>query len=178
MKGKTEKAALIDEIHGRFARAQVAVLAEYRGLGVEDLRVLRTKLRTAGGEFKVVKNTLAKKAAEGTGLMDVREHFDGPIGVALGYDDPAALAKALKDYVGQQDKLKMRIGVLDGRLLDLAGLSRVAALPSRQVLLARLVGQMQAPVSGLVGGLQGIIRKYVATLDAVLKQRTAAGAGE
>jgi len=76
--------------------------------------------------------------------------------------------------VAQQDKLKLRMGVLEGRRLDLAGLTRLAALPSRQVLLGRLVGQIQAPVSGLVGGLQGILRKSVATLDAVLKKRAAA----
>lgn len=176
MKGKTEKAALIADIHGRFAKAQVAVVAEYRGLGVEELRTLRTKLRGAGGEFRVVKNTLARKAAEGTSLAEMREQFDGPIGVALGYEDPAALAKAIKEFAGQQEKLKLRGAVLEGRLLDLAGLSRVAALPSRQVLLGRLVGQMQAPVTGLVGGLQGIVRKYVATLGAVLAKRTAEGA--
>lgn len=171
MKGKTEKAALIDEIHSRFAKAQVAVVAEYRGLGVQDLSALRTKLRSAGGEFKVVKNTLAQRAAEGTALSAVREHFDGPIGVVLGYGDPATLAKALKEFVAGQDKFKLRIGVLEGRLLDLPGLARVAALPSRQVLLGRLIGQIQAPVSGLVGTLQGILRKSVATLDAVLKKR-------
>ena len=176
MKGKTEKAALIDDIHGRFAKAQMAVVAEYRGLGVEELRTLRIKLRIAGGEFKVVKNTLARKAAEGTGLADMREYFDGPIGVALGYEDPAALAKAIKEFAGQQEKLKLRSAVLEGRLLDLAGLARVAALPSRQVLLGRLVGQMQAPVTGLVGSLQGIVRKYVATMGAVLAKRTAEGA--
>jgi large subunit ribosomal protein L10 len=174
VKGKTEKAALIDDIHDRFAKARVAVVAEYRGLAVEDLSALRRKLRSAGGEFKVVKNTLARRAAEGTGLAEVREQFDGPIGVVLGYADPAALAKALKEFVVQQDKLKLRVGVLEGRRLDLAGLARVAALPSRQVLLGRLVGQIQAPVSGLVGGLQGILRKSVATLDAVLKKRAAA----
>ncbi|MBI3607859.1 MAG: 50S ribosomal protein L10 [Nitrospirae bacterium] len=176
MKGKTEKAALIDDIHGRFAKAQVAVVAEYRGLGVEELRTLRTKLRSAGGEFKVVKNTLARKAAEDTGLADMRKYFDGPIGVALGYEDPAALAKAIKEFAGQQEKLKLRSAVLEGRLLDLAGLARVAALPSRQVLLGRLVGQMQAPVTGLVFSLQGIVRKYVATMGAVLAKRTAEGA--
>lgn len=173
MKGKTEKAALIEDIHGRFAKAQMAVVAEYRGLPVEELRSLRTKLRAAGGEFKVVKNTLAKRAAEGTALLELREHFDGPIGVALGYADPAPLAKALREFAGQQDKLKLRIGVLEGRVLDLAGLTRVASLPSRQVLLGKLLGQMQAPVSGLVGGLQGILRKTVATFDAVLKKRAA-----
>jgi large subunit ribosomal protein L10 len=176
VKGKREKAALIDDIHGRFAKAQVAVLAEYRGLGVEDLRVLRSKLRSAGGEFRVVKNTLARKAAEGTGLAQIRESFDGPIGVALGYDDPASIAKALKEFAAQREKLKLRIGVLEGRPLDLPGLARVAALPSRQVLLGRLIGRMQAPVTGLVGGLQAILRQYVATMDAVLKKRASEGA--
>ena len=176
MKGKSEKAALIDDIHGRFAKAQVAVVAEYRGLGVEDLRVLRSKLRSAGGEFRVVKNTLARKAADGTGLAQIRESFDGPIGVALGYGDPASIAKALKEFAAQQEKLKLRIGMLEGRPLDLPGLARLAALPSRQVLLGRLIGQMQAPVTGLVGGLQAILRKYVATMDAVLKKRASEGA--
>jgi large subunit ribosomal protein L10 len=173
VKGKAEKSELIDDIRGRFAKAQMAVVAEYRGLAVEDVTVLRGKLRAAGGEFKVVKNTLAKLAAEGTTLVGLKEYFDGPIGVALGYQDPAPLAKALKDFAGQQEKFKLRVGVLEGRVLDLAGLTRVASLPSRQVLLGRLVGQMQAPVSGLVGGLQGVLRKAVATLDAVAKKRTA-----
>ncbi|MFZ5862990.1 MAG: 50S ribosomal protein L10 [Nitrospirota bacterium] len=176
MKGKTQKAELIDDIRGRFTKAQMAVVAEYRGMPVEEITALRGKLRAAGGEFKVVKNTLAKRAAEGTALVGLKEYFDGPIGVALGYQDPAPLAKALKDFAGQQEKFKLRIGVLEGRVLDLAGLTRVAALPSRQVLLGRLVGQMQAPVSGLVGGLQGVIRKAVATLDAVAKKRTAEAA--
>ncbi|MFZ5875795.1 MAG: 50S ribosomal protein L10 [Nitrospirota bacterium] len=173
MKGKAEKAELIEDIHGRFAKAQLAVVAEYRGMPVEDVTALRGKLRAAGGEFKVVKNTLAKRAAEGTTLIGLTEYFDGPIGVALGYQDPAPLAKALKDFAGQQEKFKLRVGVLEGRVLDLAGLTRVASLPSRQVLLGRLVGQMQAPVSGLVGGLQGVLRKAVATLDAVAKKRMA-----
>jgi ribosomal protein L10 len=173
VKGKAEKAALIDQIHGRFAKAQMAVVAEYRGLEVEELRVLRGKLRAVNAEFKVVKNTLAKRAAEGTTLVGLKDHFDGPVGVALGYGDPALMAKALKDFSGQQDKLKLRIGLLEGRVLDLVGLARVAALPSRQELLSRLVGRMQAPVSGLVGSLQGIVRKAVATLDAVAKKRAA-----
>jgi ribosomal protein L10 len=173
VKGKAEKAELIDDIHGRFAKAQMAVVAEYRGLAVEDVTVLRGKLRAAGGEFKVVKNTLAKRAAEGTTLVGLKEYFDGPVGVALAYQDAAPLAKALKDFAGQQEKFKLRVGVLEGRVLDLAGLTRVASLPSRQVLLGRLVGQMQAPVSGLVGGLQGVLRKAVATFDAVAKKRAA-----
>jgi ribosomal protein L10 len=173
VKGKTEKAALIDDIHGRFAKAQIAVVAEYRGLEVEEMRALRGKLRAVNAEFKVVKNTLAKRAAEGTTVVELREYFDGPIGVALGYGDPAPLAKALKDFVGQQEKLKLRIGLLEGRVLDIAGLTRVAALPSRQELLSRLVGRMQGPVSGLVGSLQGIVRKAVSTLDAVAKKRAA-----
>ncbi len=173
MKGKAEKAVLIDEIHERFAKTQIAVVAEYRGLEVEELRVLRGKLRAVGAEFKVVKNTLAKRAAEGTALVGLREYFDGPVGVALGYADPAPMAKALKDFAGQQDKLKLRIGLLEGRVLDTAGLTRVAALPTRHELLGKLVGQMQAPVSGLVGSLQGIVRKAVSTLDAVAKKRAA-----
>jgi large subunit ribosomal protein L10 len=173
VKGKAEKAVLIDEIHERFAKTQMAVVAEYRGLEVEELRVLRSKLRAVGAEFKVVKNTLAKRAAEGTTLADLREYFDGPVGVALGYGDPAPMAKALKDFAGQQDKLKLRIGLLEGRVLDVVGLTRVASLPTRHELLGKLVGQMQAPVSGFVGGLQGIVRKAVATLDAVAKKRAA-----
>jgi ribosomal protein L10 len=173
VKGKAEKAVLIDEIHDRFAKAQMAVVAEYRGLEVEEMRALRGKLRAVRAEFKVVKNTLAKRAAEGTALVGLREYFDGPVGVALGYGDPAPMAKALKDFAGQQEKLKLRMALLEGRVLDVAGLARVASLPSRQELLGRLVGRMQAPVSGLVGSLQGIVRKAVSTLDAVAKKRAA-----
>jgi ribosomal protein L10 len=156
VKGKAEKAVLIDEIHDRFAKAQMAVVAEYRGLEVEELRALRGKLRAVSAEFKVVKNTLARRAAEGTTLAGLREYFDGPVGVALGYGDPAPLAKALRDFAGQQEKLKLRIGLLEGRVLDVAGLTRVAALPTRQELLGRLVGRMHYTFYVLVVILQVI----------------------
>lgn len=151
---KNEKQEVITELHDKFARAKAAVLAGYSGINVEQITELRSKLRQSKVEFRVVKNTLARKAAEGTGLEPLKDHFVGPIGIALGYDDPVAPAKVLQEFSKTQQKLELKVGVLDGKLLKQADIKALASLPSLNALRGKIVGLLQAPASRIVGVLQ------------------------
>jgi ribosomal protein L10 len=172
MKKKDEKEKIIQDLHTKFSKAKLAVLAEYAGLQVEALREIRNKLRGVGGEFKVVKNTLAKRALSGTSLAGISDHFRGPIALIIGYDDPVVAAKVLKEFAEREEKLKIKIGVLEGQPLDRQGLRTVAGLPSRERLRADLVQRLHSPTANLIGGLKGVIRKFVFILEAVKQKKT------
>jgi large subunit ribosomal protein L10 len=150
---REEKKAAIDELHEKFARAKTAVITGYSGINVEQISELRSKLRQAKVEYRVVKNTLARKAAEGTGLELLKDHFVGPVGIALGFDDVVAPAKVLSDFSKTQAKLQLKVGVLDGKLLKQADIKALASLPSLNALRGKLVGLLQAPASRIVGVL-------------------------
>jgi large subunit ribosomal protein L10 len=151
---KEEKKEAIDELHEKFARAKTAVITGYSGINVEQITDLRAKLRKAKVEYRVVKNTLARKAAEGTGLEPLKDHFIGPVGIALGYDDVVAPAKVLFEFSKTQVKLQLKVGVLDGKLLKQADIRALANLPSLNALRGKIVGLLQAPASRIVGVLQ------------------------
>jgi large subunit ribosomal protein L10 len=151
---KNEKQEVIDELREKFARAKVAILTGYSGINVEQITELRSKLRQSKVEYRVVKNTLARKAAEGTGISPLMDHFVGPIGIALGYDDVVAPAKVLAEFGKTQQKLELKVGVLDGKLLKQADIKALAALPSLNALRGKIVGLLQAPASRVVGVLQ------------------------
>jgi large subunit ribosomal protein L10 len=151
---KPEKQEIINELHEKFARAKAAVLTGYSGINVEQITELRNKLRQSKVEYRVVKNTLARRAAEGTGLEALKDHFVGPVGIALGYDDPVAPAKVLQEFSRTQQKLELKVGVLDGKLLKQADVKALANLPSLDVLRGKIIGLLQAPASRIVGVLQ------------------------
>ncbi len=170
---REEKQQQINDLHEKFSTATVAILAEFSGLGVSEMTELRQKLRGVKGELCVVKNTLARRAAEGTSMAATQEAFQGPIAVTFGYADPVAPARILKEFVDKRsEKIKVKIGVVEGQVLDSMALKRVALLPKKEVLIADLMNRMQAPMSGLVGGLQGILRKLVYTLSAIQNKQT------
>ena len=150
---KEEKKEAIDTLHEKFARAKTAVITGYSGINVEQITELRSKLRKAKVEYRVVKNSRARKAAEGTSLELLKDHFTGPVGIALGYDDVVAPAKVLYDFNKTQAKLELRIGVLDGKLLKPADIKALASLPSLNALRGKIVGLLQAPASRIVGVL-------------------------
>ncbi len=151
---KDEKQEVINELHEKFGRAKAAVLTGYSGIDVEQITDLRSKLRQAQVEYRVVKNTLARRAAKGTALEGLADHFVGPIGIALGYDDPVAPAKVLQEFSKTQQKLELKAGMLDGKLLKQADLKALASLPSLSALRGRIIGLLQAPASRIVGVLQ------------------------
>ncbi len=150
---KNEKKDAIDALHEKFARAKTAVITGYAGINVEQITELRSKLRQSKVEYRVVKNTLARKAAEGTGIEPLKDHFVGPVGIALGYDDVVAPAKVLSEFSKTQAKLELKVGVLDGKLLKVADIKALASLPSLNSLRAKIIGLLQAPASRMVGVL-------------------------
>ncbi len=169
---RVEKEAAVAELKRRFKDAKSVIFADYRGLNVAQVTKLRAKLRQAGIEYKVVKNTLARIAAREVGLTGVEQFLEGPTAVAFGID-PVAPAKAVTEFARDNEQLEIKAGVLEGRLIDLAGVKALAELPPRGVLLARVLGGMQAPLSGLATVLHAPLRQVVWTLEAVRKKQEA-----
>ena len=167
---KEEKATAVAELHEKFSRARLAVMTECSGLPVNDITELRKQLRGAKAEFTVVKNTLAARAVDGTTLIETKPYFKGPMALMIGYDDPVLPAKILRDFIKgekREEKIRIAVGVLDGKLVQAAQIAAVASLPSKPVLLAMLLSTMQGPVRGLVYTLNGVLGQFVRVLAAI-----------
>ena len=170
---KEEKQGEIDRLRDKLVRSRLTMVAEFSGLSVPEMQEVKGRLRAASGEFTVVKNTLAARAVLGTPVALVHDYFQGQTAVAFSYGDPLAPAKALKQVLEKQKKLKMKAGMMEGQVIFLPGLMRLADLPSRPVLYGQLVRQMQAPLVHWVGGLNAIIGQWVRALAAVHEKRVA-----
>ncbi len=172
---RNEKDAVIAEVQQLLTDTENLFVSDYRGLTVEELAELRGKLRQSGASFKIVKNTLGGIAADRSGRVMVKELLAGPTAVTFCGEDLVAAAKALSDFAKTHPQLAVRGGVLDASLIDPDGVKALAGLPSRDVLIAQVVGTMAAPMTGLVTVLQGTISGFVRALDQVAQQRAAAG---
>lgn len=159
-----EKKAVVAEVSAQVSGSQTIVLAEYRGVGVGDLTHLRAKARQSGVYLRVLKNTLVRRAVAGTSFAPLAEHMVGPLIYSMSAD-PVAAAKVLNDFAKGNDKFALKAGSYSGKVLDKAGVQSLASIPSREELLARLLGVMQAPVSG-----------FAVALAALAKQREESGA--
>jgi large subunit ribosomal protein L7/L12 len=167
---KEEKATAVAELHEKFSRAKLAVMTECSGLPVNDITELRKQLRGAKAEFRVVKNTLAARAVDGTTLIEAKPYFKGPMALLIGYDDPVLPTKILRDFIKgekREEKIRISAGVLDGKLVQAAQITAVASLPSKPVLLSMLLSTMQGPVRGLVYTLNGVLGQFVRVLAAI-----------
>lgn len=153
-----EKKAVVAEVSAQVANAETIAVAEYRGIAVADLTVLRAKAREAGVYLRVLKNTLVRRAIAGTPFEGLSEQLTGPLIYSVSAD-PVAAAKVLHDFAKGNDKVVLKAGVYAGEVLDQAGLQALASIPSREELLAKLLGVMQAPVSGLAVSLAALARK-------------------
>jgi large subunit ribosomal protein L10 len=169
-----EKTETIEALRERLGGATAAVLTEYRGLSVQQLSELRKQLRAASAEYRVVKNRLARVAVEGSALAPLRPHLTGPTGVVIARKDPAPVAKALQGFARTNPALQVRVGIVDGQLLDAQGLKAVADLPTREALRAQIVGAIQGPLAQLVGLLQASQRE----LAYILAERGKGAAAE
>lgn len=172
---RPEKAAAVAELKTKFSESKGVVLAEFRGLTVSQATKLRRKLTEAGVEIKVVKNTLASIAAKEAGIEGLDPLLAGPIAIAFG-TDAVAPAKHLNDFSKDNKQIDIKGGVLEGKVIDLSMVKALAELPSREVLLGRVVGGMQAPLYGLGQVLSGTLRGFVNAVDALRKQKEEAGA--
>ena len=163
------KAAVVEEMKEKLQSAQGAVFVGFSGLSVADVTKLRRKFREGGVEYKVIKNTLTRIAADELGYNALDAIFEGPTALAYSTEDAVAPAKILKEFIKETktEALTVKAGIADGQVIDAAAVEALASLPSREELLAKLVGSMQAPISGLVNVLQGNIRNMVYVLDAV-----------
>jgi large subunit ribosomal protein L10 len=154
---RAEKVDAVAELKAKFARANSVIVAHYRGLDVASVDKLRAKLRADGHdkyEYQVVKNSLLRIAAEGSGAAVLQPHFKGPTAVALSYADPVKLAKTLVEYAKENDKFALQGGMLAGKAIDSQEIATLATLPSLEVLRAQLVGLLQAPARKILGVLQ------------------------
>lgn len=170
---RLEKEKKVAEIKEDLSKANIIILTDYRGLSVAQMNKLRRALQQEGVKYKVVKNTLTKIAAKETGLGYLEEYLEGPMGIAYGFGDPLTPVKALVKFAKEYDKLSLKGGVLENKILDEAGLKRLSELPPREVLLAKTLGCFQAPLSGILNVLQGNIRNLVYVLQAVKEKQEA-----
>jgi large subunit ribosomal protein L10 len=167
---RPEKVEVVSEVRQRFADSDAALLTEYRGLNVAAMATLRRTLATSGGEYKVYKNTLVRFAAEAEGIEGAETLLTGPTAIAFVKGDPAAVAKALRDFARTNPALTIKGGVLGTKLLDAKQVGALADLPSRDVLLAQLAGAFQAPLTKLAGLLQALPRNFAYGLKALIDQ--------
>ena len=165
-----KKVAEVAELRDMLERSSLTVVADYRGLKVSDLQGFRTTLRPLNAEARVAKNTLTSIAAEQAGKADLAQHLAGPTLLITAYDDPVGVAKAIGDFARTSRILQVRGGIAGQRMINEASLATIATLPSRDVLIGRVVGQIQAPLYGLVGVLSGTIRKFAYVLQARIDQ--------
>ncbi len=175
---KDEKATAVAELTETFGRARLAIVTESAGLSVNQVTELRKQLRGAKAEYMVVKNTLAVRAAGGTILSGVTTYLKGPTGLVIGYDDPVLPAKILQDFIlaeKREQKIKITIGVLEGKLVQPAELAAVAKLPKKEVLIAMLLSAMQGPARGLVYTLSAVLSKFVRVIAAIQDKRKGEG---
>lgn len=153
-----DKKAIVAEVSAEVAKAQTLVVAEYRGIEVGDLTALRKKAREGGVYLRVLKNTLVRRAVVDTSFAGLADQMVGPLIYAFSADAVAA-AKVLQDFAKSNDKLVLKAGCFSGKVLDKAGVQALASIPSREELLAKLLGVMQAPVSGFVGAVAALAKK-------------------
>ena len=171
-----EKKQIVEDLRGRFAKSNLVILTDFKGLDVASVSELRRRLKEAGIEYKVVKNTLMARASQDTPISVLKDHFKGPGAVAIGYHDPVAPAKILTKFADDSKKLEIRAAVLNGKLIDLGGIRALAALPSREVLLGQLLAVMLEVPTSVVRVLAGVPRGLVNLLAALKDQQEAAGA--
>lgn len=156
-----QKAAKVAEVQEKIAKAKSVILFDYRGLTVEQATELRNEMRKAGVEYVVLKNGIVTRACEAAGIDDsIKEMLKGPSAFAFGYEDAVTPAKILKDYIKKAKKCEMKGGIVEGKVESAEVVNAIADLPSREVLIARLLGSMMSPISGLA-----------IVLDQIAKQR-------
>jgi large subunit ribosomal protein L10 len=172
--GRADREKQIQELHELFSGFEMAILTDYRGMSVQALTTFRSKLREVDGRFRVVKNTLSTRAAEGTPLEIVKDHFTGPVAVLYSTTDPVAPAKVLVEFMKTNVSLQPKVGVLSGRIIGFDDVKRLADMPSRETLLASTLATMNAPATNFVRTLSEIPASFVRVLGAIGRGKEAA----
>ncbi len=168
----TEKKAVVAEVSAQVEAAQAVILAEYRGIGVENLTSLRAEARKSGVYLRVLKNTLVRRAVEGSPFSGLSNDMVGPLIFGISAD-PVAVAKVMNDFAKANDKFVIKAGAMPNEVLSAVGIKALASMPSRDELLSKLLGTMQAPVAKFVQTLNEVPTKFVRGLAAVRDQKAA-----
>ena len=167
------KVEMVEELHGMFSRAKSAVVANYQGIDAEGIAALRVHMRSRSVDFRVVKNTLARRAVKDTSLEVLSEDFKGPISILVGFEDAVAPAKALADFAksGATKSPEVICGVVDGEKVSPGEGQALAELPSREELISQMLSVFQGPTTNFAGVFSSLLRKLVGTLDAVREKK-------
>ena len=172
-----QKQEQVAELKDKLGRATSVIVADYRGLDVFAVNALRAKLRATGScEYRVVKNSILRRASEGTGVASIASHFKGPTALALAFGDPVAFAKTLVEFAKQHEVFQLRAGVLEGKALAKAEIATLATLPSLDELRGRIIGVLQAPAQKLVMVLAAPAAQLARVTEARSKKLAEAGA--
>jgi len=167
-----EKQQVVDDIVRRLESAQGFYLTDFTGLNVKSITDLRARLRKAGVEYVVVKNTLAKRALQGLDLPDIADFFTGPTGLVIGREDAVTAAKILDEFAKEHDnRPTVKVGIVERRSVSAEEIGRIAKLPPREQLLAELAGALQAPMAQFVFLMQGLLGEFVGLLEALRAER-------
>ena len=173
MATREQKDQKIAEIKESFAKAQVAIVSDPTGLSVEEITTLRRKLQKEGADYTVVKNTLAIKAISGTEYECLGDLLKGASAIAFGFNDQVAPAKVLADFTKEVEKAEVKGGAMDVKVLSVNEVKALAKLPSKEELYAKMLGCINSPASGIVGGINGVMSALVRAIDQVRQQKTA-----
>ena len=163
----------IEAIKEKFAKAQVAVVTEYRGMSVEDITNLRREIQKGSGDYMVTKNTLAKIALKGTDFEVLADSLKGPIAIAFGYEDQVSPAKAVAKFIKDTKKGEIICAAMDGNLLSAQEAKALANLPSKEELIAKLLGSINSPASGIANSVNAVMSKLTRTMAAVIDSKAA-----
>lgn len=167
------KSQNVEEIKEKIQNAQSIVLVDYRGLDVAQLTELRSQYRKAGVDYKVYKNSMMRFAFKELGLEEFNQFLKGPSAIAFGLNDPVSAAKITTEFAKKNDKLEIKAGVVDGKVIDVKGVNDLAELPPREVLIAQALGGLNAPIQGFANVLQGTIRGLAVVLNAIAEKQAA-----
>ncbi|WP_025640183.1 50S ribosomal protein L10 [Schnuerera ultunensis] len=166
-----EKKQIVEEIKEKVEKAQGVVLVDYRGLNVEELTQLRRNYKEAGVDYKVYKNTMMRFAFKDAGFEEFNQYLIGPNAIAFGFDDPVQAAKITEEFAKKHDKLEIKAGIVDGKIIGIDEIKSLANLPSKEVLIAQTLAGLNGPIAGFANVLQGTIRNLVYGLNAVREKQ-------
>ncbi|MFO7886827.1 MAG: 50S ribosomal protein L10 [Eubacteriales bacterium] len=166
-----QKKQVVQEIKEKIESSKSVVLVDYRGLDVFEVSELRKKYREAGVDYKVYKNTMMRFAFKEAGYEDFNENLTGPNGVAFSIEDAVGAARVSDEFAKDNNKLEIKAGIVDGKVIGIEQIKELANIPSREVLIAKVLGSLNSPITGFVNVLQGNVRNLVYALDAIKEQK-------
>jgi large subunit ribosomal protein L10 len=168
-----QKKEIVKDLHEKFSRSKIIIITDYKGLDVTTINDLRRKLGAEEIEYKVVKNSLLIRASEETDCALIKDYFKGPSAVALSYDDPIAPAKVLTKFAEENKQLEIKIGVMDGKVLDVSALKKISTLPGREELLGQFLSVANGVVARFVRVLNAVPVQFLNVLQAIKEQKEA-----